>query len=161
MGTHLTVSIELVLFMKWLIAQKRPQIKNLIHQALDAGLEKYIDEIHEKKRTIKTEELSEGVRSFIDFLEQELNDSLDSPRLNEQSAEEAREELASYGLDNTTLAHLQDFNPEEIVASAQETAHDLKQIETPSITANSAQRKEMLTKHLLENWSPGKKTDIN
>ena len=77
MSTQLTISIELIAFMKWVLEHKSEAFAEFIAHALDAQLQKELIHLMKNpKISIPTDELYETLSSFMHHIEKTNNNQL-------------------------------------------------------------------------------------
>jgi hypothetical protein len=81
MATQLTISLELIAFMQWIIQQKEGAFSEFIDQALDETIRKRLVELQKDESiSLSSEELYETLNGFLGVIEGHLELSLEQSR---------------------------------------------------------------------------------
>lgn len=143
----MTVSLELVLLMQWLLKYKQEEMRDLVESALmsteftEALIDVVQDHSNQELSDEEFAELTETIDTFFLFMDESLHGKQETSQL-ETLSPHIRAQLSGA------------FSPEEIELSLTEAAHDR------AIKMGGARRdisdttRETLLAHLLQNWNP-------
>lgn len=154
MTSHLTVSLELIAFMRWLLKNRKSLLNALVDQAVHGSLYDEMEELAEQSPDLGSEELHKIVNGFLSHIESQLAEHM----LEGQEQGEVQPSKLLQSLSSVTKAQLQSFDEEELHTSMQQTASVLSQQDG---THSEQVKKHLLLRNLLNNWSPDKKDGVN
>lgn len=155
MNSTLSLSIELIYLMGWLLKNDKAKLNALVKQAVNDGLaydlQKLGDIVHEDV----SEHLHKTVLNFLTYMEEALTSNLDVMNIKHDAEEAILPTLSNVeeeGLNDNTLQ-----------LSVQRTKAELqKQIESGAINSlNPEHAKQLLFKNILENWKPSNEETLN
>ena len=155
MTSHLTVSLELIAFMRWLLKNRKSLLNALVDQALNDTLYAEMEELAEQSPDLSSEELHRIVNGFLSHIEEQLGEHM----LDGEQPHEHRVQPSTLlnSLSSFTQNQLQSFDQAAVHTSMQQTATVLQQ----QTGDHSEQvKKHLLLRNLLDNWSPDKE-DFN
>jgi len=142
---NLSVSLELIYLMGWLLRHKRGALKALVEGAIDEGLATQLEHIDPLDQTTMAEQLHETLLEFLLFLEDSLHDSLEPEEL---SNTEALFTPMVNTIDTESL------DAQTLWASIRQAKQQMAQGEKP-------EAKTALLKSLLKNWQPDSQEPVN
>lgn len=171
MTSHLTVSVELISFMKWILKHKKTEFSQLIKTSLQEGLRNEIMSVTHRQQDVSTEDLYEVVNTFLAFIEDDIVDEMTKKYMHHTHTHERPTPSTSTPLNTqslyksltpTTQAQLQSMvggnAPEILSHSIEEAAHQLN----GSVDGNSEQAKRLaVMRAVLNNWAPEKDSEVN
>lgn len=155
MNSSLSLSIELIYLMGWLLKNDKSKLNALVKQAMNDGLaydlQKLNDIIHEDV----SEHLHTTVLNFLTYMEEALANNLDQLNIKHDAEEAMLPALTNFEEDGLNYNTLQ--------VSIQRAKADLqKEIESGQATSlNPEHAKQLLFKHILENWTPNNEETLN
>lgn len=154
MTSHLTVSIELIAFMRWLLRNRKALLSTLVDQALNDSLYAEMAELTETMPNLSSEELHKIVNSFLSHIEQQIAVRMtnDAPQQKVRPAHFLRT------LSPKTQALLHSLNEEVLAQSVQQTVSFLSHNREKQ---SEQSKKHLLLRNLLNNWSPDTGDEMN
>lgn len=158
MTSHLTVSLELIAFMRWLLKNRKSLLNALVDQAINDSLYEEMEELAEESPDLSSEELHKIVNGFLSHIENQLAEHMLEGHEHEDEGSTAQPSKLLQSLSPATKAQLQSFNEDDLHTSVRQTATVLNQQDG----AHSEQvKKHLLLRNLLNNWSPDKNDGVN
>jgi hypothetical protein len=163
MNSSLSLSLELVLLMKWFLENEQIFLKELIEKSIEDGFAqelKLIDNIEEDKLFKNNgKELHETILEFLSFLEESLIDSIEEKELNHKERAKLSptiQKLSPQNIDKKTiLLSIQQTKYEKYVSEKNKSERSaVKRVEKKEI-------KDLLLSQLLKNWKPKTNEAIN
>lgn len=142
-NSQLTVSYELLQFLRWIVITEPEALSALMHQAYESG---FMDQESPKQQGIyvpSNEELQRNVVDFFDLLEQKLHEASMNTESESQLAEKAFRPAVNH-IDSSLC-------DDDIVALSVAQASSQLRLTNPQ------NAKETLYKELLKNWRPRNK----
>ena len=160
MTSHLTVSLELIAFMRWLLKNRKSLLNALVDQAINDSLYDEMEELAEQSSEMTSEELHKIVNGFLSHIEGQLAEHMleGHEHDNDVTADTALPSKLLQSLSSLTKSQLQSFDEAELHTSAQQTATVLSQQDG---SQSEQVKKHLLLRNLLNNWSPDKNDGIN
>lgn len=81
MATQLTISLELIAFMQWVIQHKAEAFSNFMDKALDDEIREALAKLQaDQSATLSSDELYSTLHNFLGSIEQHLEQSLEQSR---------------------------------------------------------------------------------
>ncbi|MGD1997945.1 MAG: hypothetical protein PVJ92_03465 [Candidatus Dependentiae bacterium] len=156
MTSHLTVSLELIAFMRWLLKNRKSLLNALVTQSLNDSLYEEMEELAEQSPDLSSDELHSIVNGFLGYIEEELAKNMLG---DDEKPARLQPGRLLQSLSSLAQTQLQSFNEDELHTSMQQTAAVLQQ---KSGEHSEQVKKHLLLRNLLNNWSPEKnKDDVN
>lgn len=151
MAAHLTISLELITFMKWVLEHKQEAFARFIHTTLDPKLREDLLCMTDGNGDVSSEELYETVNNFLGFIEESMAHSLSDAK--PATTSDGRKELY-HSLCPRTQAQLNQAFDEDLLSASMQQAVTLLR-EAPQPTTHSEQvKKHVLLQSLLSKWHP-------
>jgi len=154
---NLTLSLELIYLMGWLMKNKQKELRSLVEMAMEEVLANQLEDISPLDQTTMAEQLHETLLDFLIFLEDALNESLEPEELleGEDDLIPTVDKIDAQTLDAQTLWMS--------IHQAKKQLIERKKAEKASgkPVKNQPAAKTALLKVLLENWQPNKQDPVN
>ena len=155
MTSHLSVSLELIAFMRWLLRNRKSLLNTLIDQALNDSLYEEMEELAEQSPDLTSDELHKILNGFLSYIEQQMTKRMLEE---EQQGDAPAPHQLLQSLSSFTQSKLQSFDENALQTSMKQTATVLQQ----QTGEHSEQvKKHLLLRNLLNNWSPDKEEGVN
>jgi len=152
MASQLTVSLELIAFMKWMLHHKKSFLNKLIIQALQEGLRTELAQLIEEEDNMPADELYYIVNSFLGHIEKQLQTQIT------QQPEQISQGALFQSFSPQTQVQLQTLDKEALSMSMYQTATLLDEDKKDH---SEQMKKHLLLRQLLNNWSPPDSSEVN
>jgi|GEM_PF-4027033 len=171
MTSHLTVSVELISFMKWVLKHKKSELSSLVSLAIRDGLKEKINDAARVAQHVPPEELYKVVNTFLGFIEDEItghlaksffhSDRNTKPYPKTLEALEPIDDSSLYkSLTPVTQAHLHAAAGSEQILS--NSIHEAaEQLNEHSEYQSDQEKRRAILKAVLNNWSPETSNEVN
>ncbi len=155
MNSSLSLSIELIYLMGWLLKNEKSKLNALVKQAMNDGLAYDLQKLNDIVHEDVSDHLHKTVLNFLTYMEEALANNLDGLNLQHDA-----EEVILPALNNLEEDSL---NDNTLQVSIQRAKADLqREVETGvAKTLNPEHAKQILFKHILENWQPNNEEILN
>jgi hypothetical protein len=156
MTTQISLSLELVYLINWMLTHQRSQLSALIKQAVAQGLLEELSALDEVETTQSADFLYATLTNFLDFLEKNLVKQLETINVKQEAQDIVLPALRKVDMNNL------DFKT--VWSSMQQTK---VRLETPKASQRAPQTPvsqdaaEILFEELLKNWKPTNKETVN
>jgi len=153
MRSHLTVSLELIAFIKWLLKNRKDVLHDLVEESMSDDLLDELEALNAQgTNDDENAELYDVVNEFVSHLEEDLLYHIRHSR------------PISFGdkkssLETLTDVNLQNFDAHDIIASTRQT--DSMTLDNPLAQEDEQLKRHMLLKNLLNNWQPIENDEVN
>lgn len=155
MNSSLSLSIELIYLMGWLLKNDKSKLNALVKQAMNDGLAYDLQQLHDIEHEEMSEHLHDTVINFLSYMEEALTNNLDALNIKhdaEQVMLPALNKVEDDSLNDGTLH----------VSLQQAKAALQKEIESGVVKGvNPDYAKQLLFKRILENWQPNNEEILN
>ncbi|MFA5306135.1 MAG: hypothetical protein WC365_01660 [Candidatus Babeliales bacterium] len=155
MTTQISLSLELVYLINWMLTHQRSQLNALVKQAIKKGFIEELATIDEAE-TQSTDFLYATLTDFLDYLEKNLIKQLETVTVSQETKDNVVPALRKVDMNNL------DFKT--VWSSMQQTRARLGSPSTPQLapTNNEVQNAtEILFEEILKNWKPTNKETVN
>lgn len=155
MNSTLSLSIELIYLMGWLLKNEKSKLSALVKQAMQDGLAYDLEKLNSMDHEDVSEHLHKTVLNFLSYMEETLVDNLEELDAGHDAQVELLPSMNNLAQDN--------LNDNTLFVSMQRAKADIqKEIESGKATAiNPDHAKQLLFKHILENWKPNNEEILN
>lgn len=155
MAAHLTISLELITFMKWVLEHKQEAFAHFIEASLAPELRNlllYAD----NSADVSSEDLYETVNNFLGFIEHSMAQTLSDAPAQPATVSGTLDGKELYrSLSAQTHAQLkQAFDKDLLAESMQHAATKLDEDAAPKSPSEQA-TKHVVLQSLLNKWQPG------
>lgn len=164
MASHLSISVELIAFMKWVLHNKKGALNAFLRQALDAEIRAEILSIMHESRDLSGDELYQIVNSFLGHIEEQIMDEIekdvrgDSHHHEQKSADDLYDVLSPQMQAQLT----QVFDDHVIHQGMHHAAAQLMGENSPNEVEHSEKvKKHVLMSNLLNQWTPPTDDEVN
>ncbi|MCB9493658.1 MAG: hypothetical protein H6679_05280 [Epsilonproteobacteria bacterium] len=158
MSNHISISLELISLINWLMKNEKAMLHSLIKHAIKNGFAQELEKVEALESSKTTEQLYTSVLDFLVFLEDTLIQHLESGNFDPQSKEAmlpALQKLTNESLNDKTIwLSMQQAQHQLSKAAREETTH------TPK-TEQEKKAAGVLVEQLLKNWEPSNKDSVN
>ncbi len=154
MRSHLTVSLELIAFIKWLLKNRKDVLHDLVEESMSDDLLDELEALNAKNagNDDNNAELYDVVNEFVSHLEEDLVHQLRHVRPINLGDKKS-------SLETLTDVNLQNFDADDIIASTRQT--DSMTLDDPLVQEDDQLKRHMLLKNLLNNWQPIEGDEVN
>ncbi len=156
MTTQISLSLELVYLINWMLTHQRSQLNALVKQAIKQGFIEELATIDEAENIQSADFLYATLTDFLDYLEKNLIKQLETISVNQEAKDSVMPALRKVDMNNL------DFKT--VWSSMQQTKVRLGTPNTPQRRAasNEVQKAtEILFEEILKNWKPTNKETVN
>ena len=155
MNSSLSLSIELIYLMGWLLKNEKSKLNALVKQAMHDGLAYDLQKLQDITHEDVSDHLHKTVLNFLSYMEEALADNMDAPHMTheaDQAILPALNNLEEESLNDSTLQ-----------VSIQQAKADLqKEMDRGAANVlNPDHVRQLLFKHILENWNPHNEEVLN
>jgi hypothetical protein len=172
MSTQISLSLELISLLSWLLKHEKTALSNLVRNALEHGFAEEIDQIDNTVDNGVNEDLYNTVLDFLDYLEDNLIKNLENIQVDHKTKDTIMptiQKLEGDSLDYKTLwMSMQQTKARMNKATRKEITAEAKSVVTePSLQATEPalqapkNANEILFEQLLKNWKPRNKETLN
>ncbi len=167
MSTQVSLSIELVCLLNWLVRHEKAMLNNLLKHALERGFADELDKIDVTLLGGDNEELQNTVLDFLDYLEYLLARNLEAVHVDHTTRNAIMPTLQRLAIDNlddrTLQASMRHTKAQVLRPENQQTIDGLAQTMAPAQArqAQSQHINKILFEQLLKNWKPNNKETMN
>ncbi len=155
MNSSLSLSIELIYLMGWLLKNEKSKLNALVKEAMKNGLAYDLQKLNTIDYEDTSDHLHKTVLNFLSYMEEALANNLDVVHVRHDQQEIIMPALTNLEEDS--------LNENTLQVSMQKARADLQR----EVESGSAQRvnadyaKQLLFKHILENWQPNNEEILN
>lgn len=161
MSSHLSISVELIAFMKWLLEHKRPALNSFLASVLDKDIRAELIHIMHEPEQFSGEQLYDIVNTFLGHIEEEVMSSVEQEAAQGPPASKDESTAWYKSLSKQTQAQLnQAFDNRALHTGALQAANMLEQNATSKKQSEQV-KKNALLHNLLENWLPMNDEEVN
>jgi hypothetical protein len=156
MAAQISLSLELVYLINWMLTHQRTQVSVLVKQAVKQGFVEELSALEEVGNAQSADFLHATLTDFLDFLEKNLVKQLETVSLSDATKDAVVPALRKVDMKNL------DFKT--VWSSMQHTKARLGTPKTPRRTkkASASQNAtDILFEELLKNWKPDNKETVN
>lgn len=160
MASHLTISVELIAFMKWVLRNKRAALNSFLASVMDEQLCAEIDRIIHEPKELSGDELYSIVNSFLGHIEAEMISHLESDEPPAEASEDT--EALYHSLSPQMQAQLTQAFGDDVLSQGVSQAATLLNENGEAQDVQSEQvKKHALMRSLLNTWSPLGDDEVN
>ena len=167
MASHLTISVELIAFMKWVLQKKQAALNTFLDQVMDQELRTELEQLVQSPVDVSSDELYAIVNNFLGHVEEQILDRLDT-----DTGQNQQHLPQSTGVDSASLYHslppqmqaqlTQAFDDDVLVQGVHKAATALSNEPGRAQPEHSEQvKKHILMQSLLSSWSPPSDDEVN
>lgn len=155
MNSSLSLSIELIYLMGWLLKKEKSKLNALVKQAMNDGLAYDLQKLNTIEHEDVSEHLHNTVLNFLTYMEEALANNLDLIHTKHEAEEAMRPAL--------NLLEENSVDDDTLQVSIQRAKVDLqREVESGLVKSlNPEHAKQLLFKHILENWDPTNEENLN
>ena len=159
MPTSLSLSIELLLLMDWLLKKDQIKIKSLVEDAIKDGFLSKLEQIDEiENNKTKINKLHTSVLDFIILLEDILLETLEEQEIDSLSKDKLNKTIQKLNKNNIGLQTIWNSVHQ---TKMQFRNHDHTKNIDPKTPNPNGDIKKTLFSNLLENWKPKTSESVN
>jgi hypothetical protein len=158
MTTQISLSIELVYLINWMLTHQRAQVSALVKQAVKQGFIEELSTLEEVDNPQSADFLYATLTNFLDFLEKNLVKQLESVNISPNAKDAivpALRKVDVKSLDFKTVWESMQHTQERLKTSK---ASPRRKRTTPTVAQNAT---EILFEELLKNWKPTNNETVN
>ena len=155
MGTDLSLSLELICLMDWIVKNQKNELNLLVKHAVENGFVGELEKLDNPNYS-KADHLYNSVIEFLTLLEKYLIQNLEKFELSENQTSEIIPAITKLNMENIDLKTLW--------LSLQQTKVQLKKKEKQPVAIPDPSKTNSTTilfEQILKNWKPNKKENIN
>jgi len=162
MSTDLSLSIELIYLMDWIVKNEKTLLNNLVKHSIENGFIKELDKIDLGNHT-NPDLLFEVVYAFMTKIEDCLVENLEKAQLSDSQSEEiipAIKKISMESIDLKTMwLSLQQTKIQLNKVQKQQNRHEKLDVENAQNTKHNST--SILFEQIIKNWKPTKKEIIH
>lgn len=153
MTTQISLSLELMCLINWLVKNEKTLLNSLVKQAVAHGLIDELQQLDQVDPQHAADELYLTIFDFLDHLEQALIKNLETVQVDIKTKDAILPSLQK--IEGSSL----DFKT--MWQSMQQTKARISKKNANSLTPHIKNPKDILFEEILKNWKPNKKETIN
>lgn len=166
MSINISLSLELICLVNWLLKNEKQLISALVKQALKNGFAQELEQLDGTQSLENPEDLYATVVEFLLFLEKNLLKNLETVSVDTHTKEEILPVVKKLDADNIDLKTLwlsmqQTKNQLCKDRHKREQEDELPVVSTTTLDDENNQAAEILFEKLLKNWKPHHKEPLN
>lgn len=164
MTTQISLSIELVCLLNWLLKNEKNLLHSLVKQAVERGLLSDLQQIDVSEQLQSPEFLYTTLTDFLDLLEQALIKNLETINVDTTTRDAilpALQKIETDSLDFKTVWLSMQQTKARINKKQRKSSIDGKKILETTTSATLQDPMNILFEELLKNWKPNNKETLN
>lgn len=146
MDVDISISLELLILLEWLVKNEKPLLDNIVKQSLKNGLLPKLNQTANLSNVDLVEQFYPTIIDFLATLENSLVENIN--KTNQQTTQDILPVLKKI--------NLSDINLQTIFLSSNQATKRVKNQKT-----GAAGSQKILFQQILKNWKPGKKDRLN
>ncbi len=168
MTTQISLSLELVCLVGWLLKHEKTLLNNIVKQAIEHGFVDELATIESDESQQTTDHLYNTIVDFLEFLEQSLLKNLESVHLDQKVKDSIlpmlqKLEAGSMDFKTVWLSMQQTKTRINKAQKAIRTTKPIQAIPRDVVVADEREKDPMdvLFEQLIKNWKPSNKETVN
>lgn len=155
MNTSLSLSLELICLLSWLLKNEKHLLDDIVKEAIRNGLVHEINKLELEDLSKATEQFDSAILDFLIYLEDSLADNLKAIPYHaktENTITPTLKKIESIG-----------FNPNTLRTSLKQVKAQItkEKQNNPKISSDTEYAKQVLFEQILKNWKPSNKEILN
>lgn len=158
MNNNISLSLELICLMSWLLKHERQGLNSLIKHAVQHGFSKELERVEDLENSNVSEQLYTTILDFLVMLEQILMKNLETVHLDANTKDAilpALEKIDLENLDDRTIWLSMQQTKEKLSKSKSHTCEHTEQ------HSGEEQAQTILLEQLLKNWKLNKNESLH
>ncbi|MFH1832196.1 MAG: hypothetical protein ABH827_05365 [bacterium] len=155
MNSSLSLSLELICLLSWLLKNEKHMLNDVVKEAIKNGLIHDINKLELEEMSKITEDLDTTILDFLIYLEDSLADNLKTVPYHAKAETDI----------TPTLKKIESigFNPNTLRTSIKQVkAQIIKEKQhNPKVSTDTEYAKQVLFKQIIKNWKPSSKDTMN
>jgi hypothetical protein len=158
MTTQISLSLELVYLINWMLTHQRAQLSAIVQQAVKQGLVEELSTLEEVEHTQSADFLYATLTNFLDFLEKNLIKQLETINVGSDVKDAIVPTLRKVDANNLDFKTVWESMQHTKARLKAPTTSPRRTRAVPPVTQNAT---EILFEELLKNWKPNNKETVN
>ena len=163
MASHLSISVELIAFMKWVLHNKKGALNAFLRKALDSEIRAEILSIMHESRELSGDELYQIVNSFLGHIEEQIMTQVENDVRGDTVSEQPDADDLYGVLSPQMQAQLTQAFDDDVIHQGmhQAAAQLMSENGRTEVEHSEKLKKHILMSNLLNQWSPPSDDEVN